>query len=143
MRISSASFDRIPFAAAYSPTAVSRLPSPRVRMYWKAPALSFSTTSARIWRNASTGNVSGLGCPGAKEMMPGRSMSALIRRMAENRISRAAAERRDSWLGIRAQYNPGPAASRSDNCRPGPRTTAKANSMSVSEIVRHRPCKER
>ena len=40
--------------------------------------------------NAATGKVSGLGWPGAKEMIPGFSMSALIRRIAEKRIPRAA-----------------------------------------------------
>ena len=47
-----------------------------------------------IVRKASTGNVSGLGWPGANEMMPGFSMSALMRRMAEKRMPRAALEKR-------------------------------------------------
>ncbi len=71
-------------------------PRPRVRMYWNAPALSRATTSAMISWKAATGNVSGLGWPGAKEMIPGLSMSALIRRIAEKRIPRAASDSRSS-----------------------------------------------
>ena len=52
--------------------------------------------SSMISRKASTGKVSGLGWPGAKEMIPGFSMSALIRRMAEKRMPRAALEKRSS-----------------------------------------------
>ena len=62
-------------------------------MYWKAVALSRARISRTISWKASTGKVSGLGWPGAKEMMPGRSMSALILRMAEKRMPRALAEK--------------------------------------------------
>src|SRR5258708_11275534 len=90
----------IPLARAYSVTAWMRAPTPRVRTYWNACALSFSRISFTISRNWATGNVSGLGWPGAKEMIPGLSMSALIRRIAEKRMPRAAAEKRVSWAAI-------------------------------------------
>jgi hypothetical protein len=38
-------------------------------------------------------------------MMPGRSMSALIFRMAEKRIPRAEEEKRASWLVMAPQYS--------------------------------------
>ena len=67
-----------------------------MRTYWKEAAPSRAMISSTILRKASTGNVSGLGWPGANEMIPGFSMSALIRRMAEKRMPRAALENRSS-----------------------------------------------
>ena len=63
-------------------------------MYWKAAGALAGDDLVDDLRKASTGNVSGLGWPGAKEMIPGFSMSALIRRMAEKRMPRAALEKR-------------------------------------------------
>ena len=96
MRIVSAAVTGIPLARAYSPTAATSAATPRVRMYWKALALSRAMISRTTSWNASTGNVSGLGWPGANEITPGRSMSALIRRIAEKRMPRAPAEKRRS-----------------------------------------------
>ena len=92
----SAAVALMPLAAAYSPTAATRAPTPRVRMYWKAEALSRAMISRTTSWKASTGKVSGLGCPGANEMIPGRSMSALILRIAEKRMPRALWENRRS-----------------------------------------------
>jgi hypothetical protein len=60
-------------------------------------------------RKASTGKVSGLGWPGAKEMMPGRSITALIFRMAEKRMPRALSEKRPSISMVGGVYQRGQA----------------------------------
>ena len=101
-------------------------------------------TSATISSKAATGNVSGLGWPGANEMMPGFSISALMRRMAEKRMPRAAAEKRGSHvfegIGLLAKPEVYP-ASGGHSRRPRHRTPRVRADHGSSIYGRHPACK--